>query len=156
MVYVSFLGTKMTIHSTRKALMALLLVEQVTVPAKYLDFGNMFLEESANIFPEQNGVDEHAIELEKGKQPPYKPIYSLRPVDLKTFKTYIKTNLSNSFINGLKSLANALILLVRKFNDSFRLCVNYQRLNNLKIKNWYHLSLISESLDWLGQAKQFT
>ena len=40
----------------------------------------------------------HAIELEKGKQPSFGLIYSLRPVELEILKTYIKTNLANSFI----------------------------------------------------------
>ena len=68
-VYVSFLGLKMTIFSTRKAQLALLFAEKVTVPSKYSDFDDMFSEESANVLPEQTGVNKHAIELEKGKQP---------------------------------------------------------------------------------------
>ena len=38
-------------------------------------------------------MNEHAIELVEGKQPPYGPIYSLGPVKLETLKTYIKTRL---------------------------------------------------------------
>ena len=48
--HVSFLGLKLTIHLVRKAWIALLLAEKVTVPAKYSDFANVFLEESANIY----------------------------------------------------------------------------------------------------------
>ena len=50
MVHVSSLGLRMTIHISRKAQMALLLAKKNTVPAKYLDFTNMFLEESASVF----------------------------------------------------------------------------------------------------------
>ena len=78
--------------------MALLLAKEVTVPAKYRDFADVFLEESANVLLEQIRANGHAIKLEKGKQPSYRPIYSLGPVELKTFKTYIETNLVNSFI----------------------------------------------------------
>ena len=67
LVYISFLGLKMTIHTIKKAQMALLLAEKVTVPVKYLDFDNVFLEESAYILPKQTRVNEHAIKLEKGK-----------------------------------------------------------------------------------------
>lgn len=35
------------------------------------------------------------------------------------------------------------------------LCIDYQRLNDLIIKNWYPLLLISELLDSLGYGKQF-
>ena len=96
------------------------------------------------------------IELEKGKQPPYRPIYSLGPVELETLKIYIETNLANDFIWILKSPAGAQILFVRKPNGSLCLYVNYQEFNNLTIKNWYPLPLIGKSLDRLNQAKQFT
>ena len=49
-----------------------------------------FWKKSANVLPEQAGANEHAIELEEGKQPPYGPIYSLEPVEFETLKTYIR------------------------------------------------------------------
>ena len=125
--------------------MALLLAKKVTVPAKYSDIANIFLGKSVNILPEQTGVNEHAIKLEKGKEPLYRPIYSLGPVELKSLKTYIETNMANNFIQASKLPASALILFVRKSNSSFCLCVNYWGLNNLTIKNWYLLLLIGKS-----------
>ena len=115
----------MTIYPARKAQLALLLAEEVTVLTKYLDFADVFLEKSANILPERTGANEHAIELEEGKQSPYGPIYSLRLVELETLKTYIETNLANGFIRASKSPASALILFVYKPDGSLRLCVNY-------------------------------
>ena len=155
-VYVSSLGLKMSILPVKKAQLVLLLTKKVTVPAEYLDFADVFLEKSTKVFLEGTKVNEHAIELEKGKQPSYRSIYSLGPVELKTLKTYIETSLANGFIWVLKSLASTSILFVRKPNSSFCLCINYQGLNNLTIKNQYPLPLIGKFLDWLGQAKQFT
>ena len=86
-MHVSFLGSRMTINPARKAQSALLLAKEVTVPAKYLDFANVFFKESANVLPEQTGVNKHTMELEMSRQPPYEPIYSLGPVELKTLKT---------------------------------------------------------------------
>ena len=106
--------------------------------------------------PENTRMNKHAIELEEGKQLLFGPIYSLGPVELETLKTYIKTNLVNGFIWPSKSPARAPILFNRKPDRSLRLCVNYWGLNNLIIKNQYPLSLIGESLDRLGRAKQFT
>ena len=100
-------------------------------------------------------MNEHAIELEEGKQPPFGPIYSLGPVELETLKTYIETNLANGFIRPSKSPAGALIFFDRKPDGSLRLGVDYWGLNNITFKNQYPLPLIGESLDWLGQAKQF-
>ena len=155
-MYVNSLKSRTTIHPARKAQLALLLAKEVTVPNEYLDFANIFSEKSANVLPEQTGANEYAIKLEEGNQPPYRPIYSLEPVELETVKTYIKTNLSNDFIPASKSPAGAPILFVRKPDGSFCLCVNYRGLNNLTIMNWYPLALIGESLHQLSRAKQFT
>ena len=155
-MHVSFLRLRMSIHLARKAQLALLLIKEVIVPVEYLDFADVFSEKSANVLPKQIGANEHVIKLEEGKQLPYGGMYSLEPVELEIFKTYIKTNLANGFIWTSKSLAGAPILFVCKPNDSFCLYVNYQGLNNLVIKNWYPLLLIGKSLDWLNRAKQFT
>ena len=154
-VYVSSLRLRINIHPTRKVQLALLPTKEVTVPTEYSDFTDVFLEKFANVFSERTRANEHAIELEEGKQIPYGPIYSLVPVELKTFKTYIKTNLANGFIQASKSPTNALILFVCKLDGSFCLCVDYWGLNNLTIKNWYPLPLIGKFLDRLGQAKHF-
>ena len=106
--------------------------------------------------PENTGINEHAIKLEEGKQAPFGPIYSLGPVELKTLKTYIKTNLANGFIQPYKSPAGTPILFDQKPDRSLRLYVDDWGLNNIIIKNRYLLHLIGESLDQLGQVKQFT
>ena len=90
----------------------MLLAEKVTVSAKYADFADVFSKESAEMLPKRTGINKHAIKLEEGKQPLYGPIYSLGLVELKTLKTYIKTNMANGFIRPLKSLAGAPILCV--------------------------------------------
>ena len=149
-VHVALLISKMTIHPAREAHIALLLGKKVTVSAEYVDFVNLFLKESAEVLPERTCINEHAIKLEEGKQPSYGPTYSLSLVELETLKTYIKTNLTNSFIQLSKSSVGVPILLVCKPNGSLQLCIDYQYLNNLTIENRYPLPLIGESLDWLG------
>ena len=127
------------------------------VPAKYSDFANVFSLNLVSELPEHTGINNHAIDLVKScQQPPYRPIYSLGPVELETLKAYIETNLANGFIKPSKSPAGAPILFERKSNGSFRLCINYQGLNNLTIKNQYPLPLIRKLLDRLERAKQFT
>ena len=101
-------------------------------------------------------MNEHAIDLEEGKQPSFGPIYSLSLVELETLKTYIKTNLANGFIWPSKSLARAPIFFDRKLDRSLCLCVDYWSFNNITIKNQYLLPLIGKSLDWLGQVRRFT
>ena len=113
----------MSIHLARKAQLAWLLTEKITVPTEYSDFANVFLEKSANVLPEQTGAKKHAIELEKSKQPPYGPIYSLGPVKLETLKTYIKNNLANNFIQASNSTAGTLHLLLVSLIAAFA-CVS--------------------------------
>ena len=105
--------------------MTLLLAKKVSVLAKYLDFTDVFLKKSANIFLKQNRANKYMIRLEKDKQPSYGLIYSLKPVEFETLKTYIKINLANGFIQASKLPVAASILFVRKPNNSFWLYVNY-------------------------------
>ena len=69
------------------------------------------MKESAKVLPEQTGINKHAIELADDKQPSHRPIYNLGLVELKTLKTYIKTNLANHFIQPFKSSIGASIFL---------------------------------------------
>ena len=147
-VHVTSLST-MPIYPARKAQIASLVAEKVKFPTEYSDLSNVFLEEKASILPEVTELNQHAIELQEGQQPPYGPIYSLGPVELETLKTYIETNLANGFIRPSKSPTGAPILFVGKPDGSLRLCVDYRGLNNLTIKNRYPLPLIGESLNRL-------
>ena len=84
---------------------------------------------------ENTGINELAIKLEKDKQLPFGPIYSLGSVELETLKTYIKTNLANDFIWLSKFTAGIPILFNWKLDRNFYLCVDYWGLNNITIKN---------------------
>ena len=149
---------KIPVHFEKQAQVGALLFDEAftKVPAEYSDYSDVFSAENAAELPENTGINEHAIELEEGKQPPFGPIYSLEPVELETLKTYIETNLANGFIQPSKSPAGAPILFDRKPDGSLRLCVDYRGLNNITIKNRYPLPLIGESLDRLGRARRFT
>ena len=146
----------MSIHSAWKAQIALLITKEVTIPAKYSDFADIFLKKSAEMLSKCTGINKHPIKLKEVKYLPYRLIYSLDPVKLKTMKSYIKTNLANGFIQLLKSPAGVPILFVYKPDGNLRLYIDYWGLKNLTIKNRYPFLLIGESLDWLKQAKYFT
>ena len=62
------------------------------VLVKYLDFANIFSPDLASKLPEYTGINYHTIELVNGQQPSYRPIYSLRSMELKTLKACIETN----------------------------------------------------------------
>ena len=121
---------------------------------EYSDFADVFSPDWVSMLPEHTGINDYAIELINGcQQSPYRPIYSLEPVELETLKAYIETNLANSFIGLSKSPAGALILFNQKSDSSLWLCVNYWVVNNFTIKNRYPLPLIGKSWDKLGRAR---
>ena len=124
--------------------------------AKYLDFADVFSLDLASKLLEYTKINNHAIKLVDGQQSTYESIYSLGPMELKTLKAYIKTNLVNDFIGPSKFPAIASILFDQKSDNFLRLYVNYRGLNNPTIKNRYLLLLIGELLNRLGRARQFT
>ena len=129
----------MPVHSERQAQVGALLFNEAPteVPAEYSDYSDVFSAEHAAELPENTGINEHAIKLEEGKQPPYGLIYSLGPVELEILKIYIETNLVNSFIRPSKSPTRALIFFDKKSDKSLRLCVDNWGLNNITIKSQY-------------------
>ncbi len=68
---------------------------------------------------------------------------------------YLNENLSKDFIqiNHFQMIAS--VLFIKKLEEELYFCVNYQDLNIIIIKNWYSLSLISETLNHLSRAKIF-
>ena len=154
-VHVAYLGAKMAMHPARKAQVASLFAKEISVFEEYANFSDVFFKESAAMLPNGWDINEHAIDLEPGKQLRYGTVYSLGLVELETLKTYIETNLANGFIRLSKSPAGVPILFDRKPDVGLRLCVDYRGLNSLTIKNQYPLPLIGELLDLLRKAKRF-
>ena len=148
----------MAIYPSQAAqILALIQNEASTeVPPKYADYADVFSFDLTIELPKNTYINEYGIKLQDGKQPFYRPIYILGPVELEILKTYIETHLKTRFIWPFKSSAAAPILFHKKPGSSFWLYVNYWGLNNLTIKNWYPLSLISKALDQLSRAKKFT
>ena len=90
---------------------------------------------------------DHSIELLLKTTPLFKLLYNLSEHKLKVLKAYINKNLESEFIIYSKSLAKALILFIKKKDNSLRLCVNYQSLNKISIKNKYLIPLIFKILN---------
>ena len=101
-------SAKMTIHPSQIAqllgdnCMQIAALQQdqafTKVSAKYTDYINIFLFNLATELPENTSINKHVINLVKGKQLPYRLIYSLGLIELKTLKTYIKTSFKTRFI----------------------------------------------------------
>ncbi len=130
-------------------------LEEPTILKANRDLANVFLLANANFLPPHQDED-HAIEPEPGKTPPFSPLYNLSEYQLKTLREYIDKNLTNGFIRTFKSSTGAPFLFTSQPDWTLRLCVDYRGLNYMTIKNRYPLPLIDEILDRLSDARVFT
>jgi hypothetical protein len=106
----------------------------------------------ADTIPDHRPYD-CAIDLQDGTQPPFGPIYNLLENELAELQKYIDENPYKYIIWYSKSPIGALILFVKKNDGTLCMCVDYCGLNKLTMKNWYPLSLMSNLLDQLRNAK---
>jgi hypothetical protein len=127
----------------------------VNLPKKYKDFVDVFEKINVDQLPAYSPYD-CPIDLEEGHSPPFGPIYGLSEPKLQALRDYFTENLAKGFIQHSKSPAGALILFVKKKDDSLRLYVDYRGLNKITKKNRYPLPLISGLLDRLRTGKIFT
>lgn len=119
-IYVIFLSFNL-INLFKKAQISLLLIKKITILSKYLDFFNIFLEEKTLKLLKLTKLNHHAIKLIKNKLLLYSVIYSLKLIELKSFKIHIKINLANSFIQPLKLLKDTFIFFIKKPDSNFQL-----------------------------------
>ena len=131
------------------------LIADLTLLNCYKKYADMFLKDLVNQLSENKSYN-HAIDLESGKMISYKSLYNLSETELTILWDYIDINLLNDFIKSFKLLVEALILFIKKKDDTLRLCVDYRSLNSVMIKNHYLLSLIDKFLNYLEQVKIFT
>ena len=116
------------------------------VPSEYHKFADVFSKTKAEVLPPHCPYD-LKINLEKGAQPLVGPIYSLSASEQESLKEFIEENLNMGFIQPTSSPHGALVLFVKKKDDSLCLCVNFHGLNHISKKNCYLLPLISDLLD---------
>ena len=140
-VYVATLSSTLFIaldvHLFQRPQISGLIAEEalIKISTEYSDFADVFSPDLASKLLGHTGINDHTIELVDGQLLPYVSIYSLGPVELKTLKAYIETNLANGFIRPLTSPVSTPILLDQKSDGSLQLYVDYRGLNNLTIKN---------------------
>ena len=142
-------------HLKRRARVMTMNVSKKTILECFKKFEDLNNEDEAYKLLEHELMN-HAIELKKNKSSSYDFIYFLSKSELKIFRKYLNKHLKNDFIRLFQLFTEALILFIKKKNDSLRLCVNYKVLNSLTIKNKYFLSLIGESLNRLSKIKVYT
>ncbi|GKG16027.1 hypothetical protein Tco_0358350 [Tanacetum coccineum] len=92
---------------------------------------------------------EFQIELIPEATPVAKSPYHLAPSELEELSGQLKELQDKGFIRPSSSPWGALVLLVKKKDGSFRMCIDYKELNKLTIKNRYPLPRIDDLFDQL-------
>nr|GEX72643.1 putative reverse transcriptase domain-containing protein [Tanacetum cinerariifolium] len=92
---------------------------------------------------------EFKIKLIPDAAPVTRAPYRLAPYELKELSDQLKELFENEFIRPSSSPWGASVLFVKKKDGSFRMCIDYQELNKLTVKNWYPLPRIDDLFDQL-------
>ena len=114
----------------------------------------MFPEDLTGLPPDREL--EFSIDLLPGTNPISMAPYRMAPAELVELKKQLTELLEKGFIRPSVSLWGASILFIRKKDGSMRLCIDYQKLNQVAIKNKYPLPRIDDLFDQLRNAKIFS
>ena len=103
----------------------------------------------------QIGV-EHTIELkEEGRLPKSMP-YPLTPLKKEEIHKQVKELLEKDFIVPSKSPASSPVVLVKKKDNTWRLCIDYRKLNDVTVKDPFPLPRIDAILAEIGSNQVFS
>src|SRR5262249_14519100 len=117
------------------------------------DFLNVFSDDLPGLPPARE-VD-FAIELVPGTGPISKAPYRMAPAELAKLKKQLQDLLDKGLIRPSVSPWGAPVLFVKKKDGSFRMCIDYRKLNQVTVKNKYPLPRIDDLFDQLQSAKVF-
>ncbi|WVZ80626.1 hypothetical protein U9M48_028085 [Paspalum notatum var. saurae] len=125
---------------------------KIPIACKYPD---VFPEELPGLPPDRDV--EFRIDLVPGTAPVSKRPYRMAPDELKELKTQLQEQLDKGFIRPSSSHWGCPALFIEKKDQGGkRLCVDYQPLNAVTIKNKYPLPHIDILFDQLGGATVFS
>ena len=99
--------------------------------------------------------ENHVIDLKFDKKSLYNFLYALSERKFQVLWNYLLKNFTLSCIRKFFNLVETLILFIFKKNDSLQLCVNYQDLNIIIIKNKCFF-LIEKTFNRLINVAYFT
>jgi hypothetical protein len=118
------------------------------------EFPDVFLEELPGMPPERKV--EFAIELIPGTAPISKRAYRVSGPEMVELKKQIDELLEKGYIRPSTSPWAAPVLFVEKKDGTTRMCIDYRSLNEVTIKNKYHLPRIEDLFIQLKGASVFS
>ncbi|GJT32797.1 putative reverse transcriptase domain-containing protein [Tanacetum coccineum] len=99
---------------------------------------------------------EFQIDFIPGVAPVAEAPYRLAPSEMKELSEQLKELSNKGFIRPSSSPWGAPVLFVKKKDGSFRMCINYQELNKLTVKNRYPLPRIDDLFDQLQGSSVYS
>jgi len=93
----------------------------------------------------------HHISLEENTIPIKQKAYRLSKVQADALKEELIKLLNNHLIEPSSSPWSSPVILVRKKNNKWRMCIDFRKLNNVTIKDAYSLPLIDDILFSIGK-----
>ena len=78
------------------------------------------------------------------------------PAEDAELKKHLNAYLASEQIEPAQSPFGAGVLFARKKDATLRLCINYRSLNNITVKDKYHLPRIDEMLDNMAGCRFFS
>ncbi|RHN78856.1 putative nucleotidyltransferase, Ribonuclease H [Medicago truncatula] len=99
---------------------------------------------------------EFSIDLVPGTKLVSMAPYRMSASELSELKKQLEDLLEKKFVRPSVSPWGAPVLLVKKKDDSMRLCIDYRQLNKVTVKNRYPLPRIDDLMDQLVGARVFS
>ncbi len=99
---------------------------------------------------------EHRIELLPDAEPTCAKLRRFSPKEVEEIGSQIQTLLDKRFIVPSQSPFGANVLLVKKANGTWRMCVDYRALNTITVKDRFPLPNLQDQLQHLQQASYFS
>ncbi|GJS92945.1 putative reverse transcriptase domain-containing protein [Tanacetum coccineum] len=114
-------------------------LEDIPIVREFLE---VFLEDLPGLPPVRQV--EFQIDLILGATPVARAPYRLAPSEIQELSNQLQELADRGFIRPSTSPWEAPVLFVKKKDESFRMCIDYQELNKLTVKNRYPLPRIDD------------
>jgi hypothetical protein len=119
------------------------------------------IDQHSELFMEPEGLPpprqfDHSIPLIQGAVPVQKRPYKYAPTQKDELEKQIADMLRRGVIQPSNSPYASPVILVKKKDGGWRMCVDYRYLNTLTIKNKFPMPVVDELLDELKGSKFFT
>ncbi|GKD05409.1 retrotransposon protein, putative, ty3-gypsy subclass [Tanacetum coccineum] len=126
-------------------------LEDIPVVREFLE---VFLEDLPGLPPVRQV--EFQIDLIPGATPVAQAPYNLAPSKMQELSNQLQELADRGFIRPSTSPWGAPVLFVKKKDGSFRMCIDYQELNKLTVKNRYPLPRIDDLFDQLQVSSVYS